>query len=46
VAIVTVAGEDKREAIARIRAGDDLPGARIRAKQVLWLGDRAALAAD
>ena len=30
----------------RIRAGEDLPGARIRAHQVLWIGDRAALAAD
>jgi 6-phosphogluconolactonase len=42
--LVTVEGEEKREAIARIRAGEDLPGARIRGKQVLWLGDRAALA--
>lgn len=42
--VVTVAGEEKRDAIARIRAGEDLPGARIRARQVLWLGDRAALA--
>jgi 6-phosphogluconolactonase/glucosamine-6-phosphate isomerase/deaminase len=41
--VVTVAGEDKREAIQRIRNGEDLPGARIRAKQVLWLGDDAAL---
>ncbi len=44
--VVTVEGEEKREPIRRIRAGDDLPGARIRAGQVLWLGDRAALAAD
>jgi 6-phosphogluconolactonase len=43
LAIVTVAGEEKREAVERIRAGEDLPGARIRAKQVLWLGDEAAL---
>jgi 6-phosphogluconolactonase len=46
LAVVTVEGEDKREAIGRIRAGEDLPGARIRAGQVLWIGDRAALAAD
>jgi len=46
LAVVTVEGEEKREAIRRIRAGEDLPGARIRAGQVLWLGDRAALAAD
>jgi 6-phosphogluconolactonase len=42
--VMTVAGEDKREAIARIRAGDDLPAARIQAAdRVLWIGDRAAL---
>lgn len=46
LAVVTVAGDDKRDAIRRIRAGEDLPGARIRARQVLWIGDRAALAAD
>jgi 6-phosphogluconolactonase len=41
--IVTVAGRDKRDAIQRIRAGADLPGARIRAREVLWLGDEEAL---
>jgi 6-phosphogluconolactonase len=46
LAVVTVEGDEKREAIRRIRAGEDLPGARIRAQQVLWIGDRAALAAD
>jgi 6-phosphogluconolactonase len=46
LAVVTVAGEDKREPIRRIRAGEDLPGARIRARKVLWLGYRAALRAD
>jgi 6-phosphogluconolactonase len=43
LAVITVAGEEKRAAVARIRAGEDLPGARIRAQQVLWLGDQAAL---
>jgi 6-phosphogluconolactonase len=43
LALITVAGEEKRDAIARIRAGEDLPGARVRAEQVLWLGDRSAL---
>ena len=43
LAVVTVSGEEKRAAIERIRAGDDLPGARIRAGRVVWLGDRAAL---
>jgi 6-phosphogluconolactonase len=46
LAVVTVAGDDKREPIRRIRAGEDLPGAHIRAQKVLWLGDRAALGAD
>ena len=46
LAVVTVAGEEKREPIRRIRAGEDLPGARIRARQVLWVGDRSALEAD
>jgi 6-phosphogluconolactonase len=41
--VVTVAGAEKREAIERIRSGDDLPAARIRGERVLWLGDRAAL---
>ena len=41
--IVTVAGDDKRAAVERIRAGEDLPGARIRGERVIWLGDRAAL---
>jgi hypothetical protein len=41
---VTVSGSEKRPAIARIRAGEDLPAARIRgADRVLWLGDEAAL---
>jgi 6-phosphogluconolactonase len=43
LAVITVAGEEKRDPIARIRRGEDLPGARIRAGQVLWLGDEAAL---
>jgi 6-phosphogluconolactonase len=41
--VVTVAGGEKRDAIERIRAGEDLPGARIRGERVLWLGDRAAM---
>jgi 6-phosphogluconolactonase len=41
--VVTVAGAEKRDAVDRIRAGEDLPAARIRGDRVLWLGDRAAL---
>jgi len=44
LALITVEGEEKRDAIQRIRNGEDLPGARIRAEEVLWLGDGAALA--
>jgi 6-phosphogluconolactonase len=46
LAVVTVEGEEKREPIRRMRAGEDLPGARIRARQVLWIGDHSALSAD
>jgi 6-phosphogluconolactonase len=44
--VVTAAGAEKRDAVDRIRAGEDLPGARIRGERVLWLGDRAALGAQ
>ena len=40
--VVTVEGEEKRDAMTRIAAGEDLPGARIRAEHVLWLVDSAA----
>jgi 6-phosphogluconolactonase len=41
--VLTVAGPDKRDAVERIRAGEDLPAARIRGERVLWIGDRAAM---
>jgi len=37
--VVTVAGADKRDALRRIRAGEDLPGARVDAERVVWLVD-------
>lgn len=40
--IVTVAGQEKADALGRIAAGEDLPGSRISAGDVLWLVDRAA----
>lgn len=40
--LVTVAGEDKREALARVAAGEDVPAAHVDAAQVVWLVDRAA----
>ncbi len=42
LAVVTVEGAPKAEALARVRAGDDVPAARVRAGRVLWLVDPAA----
>jgi len=41
--VFTVAGEDKRDALARVRAGEDVPAARVDAERVVWLVDPAAL---
>jgi 6-phosphogluconolactonase len=41
--VFTVAGAGKREALARIRAGEDLPAARVRAERVVWLIDPEAM---
>ena len=40
--IITIEGDDKRDAFSKVRAGEDLPVARVRAPRVLWLVDRAA----
>jgi 6-phosphogluconolactonase len=43
--VFTVAGEEKRDAFTRVRAGDDLPATHVRAAdggRVVWLVDRAA----
>ncbi len=41
--LVTVAGESKREAFARVQAGDpECPGSHIRADRVVWIADPAA----
>jgi len=41
--VVTVSGEEKREALARVAAGDpDVPASHVRGDQVLWLADPAA----
>jgi 6-phosphogluconolactonase len=42
LAVVTVAGEEKREAFARVKTGEDLPAGRVRAGRVVWLVDEAA----
>ncbi len=39
--VFTVTGEDKHEAFAAISAGADLPAARVRARQIVWLVDPA-----
>jgi 6-phosphogluconolactonase len=42
--VVTVAGEEKRDALDRIRRGEDLPGGRLRAaRRLIWLVDPAAV---
>jgi 6-phosphogluconolactonase len=40
--LVTVSGAGKRDAMARVAAGDDLPAARIEADDILWLVDPEA----
>lgn len=35
--VFTVTGEAKREAFAKVRRGEDVPAARVRAEQVVWL---------
>lgn len=45
LAVVTVAGEEKRDAWSRLQSGEDLPASRIRASRVIWLVDHALLGA-
>ena len=40
--VFTVSGVGKHDALSRIEAGEDLPAARVRAEQVVWLVDEAA----
>ncbi len=42
VAMFLVKGEEKREPLARLLAGDDIPAARVRAARVLVVADPAA----
>lgn len=42
LAVVTVSGASKRDAMDSIRSGEDLPGARIAAEEVIWLADTDA----
>jgi 6-phosphogluconolactonase len=40
--VFTVAGAEKRAALDRVRAGDDVPAAHVEADRVIWLVDPAA----
>ena len=44
VAVVTVVGEEKADALAAVARGEDLPAARLKAERLVWLVDRAAAA--
>ena len=37
--VFTVAGAEKADAFARVRAGDDVPAAHVQAARVIWLVD-------
>ena len=43
LALFTVSGESKRDAVRRIIEGEDLPAARVRADRVVWVVDHAAM---
>lgn len=40
--VVTVAGAEKHEVVARLASGEDLPAGRLRADRIVWLVDAAA----
>jgi 6-phosphogluconolactonase len=40
--VFTVSGQDKHDAFAAVSSGADLPAARVRARQIVWLVDRDA----
>lgn len=40
--VFTVTGAGKREALSRIREGEDAPAARVAAQEIVWLADPAA----
>ena len=42
LAVFTVAGEGKRDALDRVKAGDAVPAARVSAGRVIWLVDEGA----
>jgi 6-phosphogluconolactonase len=46
LAVFTVSGAGKAEAVASLRAGDDIPAARVASERVIWLMDDAAAASS
>ena len=42
LAVFTMTGEEKRDALKRVKAGEDLPAARVAADRVVWFVDEAA----
>ena len=40
--IFTVSGTEKRDALRRVVAGEDLPAGRVQAERIVWLVDEAA----
>jgi 6-phosphogluconolactonase/glucosamine-6-phosphate isomerase/deaminase len=42
LAVFTVQGDAKRDAIAALRRGDDIPAGRVKAGRIVWLVDGAA----
>jgi 6-phosphogluconolactonase len=46
VAVFTVAGASKSQALRRVLDGEDVPAARVRAKTVRWVVDPAAMGLD
>ncbi len=42
LAVFTVEGPEKADAVARLRRGDDIPASRVHAGTTVWLVDRAA----
>jgi 6-phosphogluconolactonase len=41
--LFTVAGEEKKEAMAKVMAGDDIPANRVEAERVVWLVEPSAV---
>jgi 6-phosphogluconolactonase len=42
LAVITVAGAEKHDALERVRTGESLPIARVHAERIVWLVDEAA----